>query len=98
MILFPTQKETYDKLQLLPGHKNDCGRTGVNGGYAENPETKYGVNCYGKKPDGLDPSPQSVIKEPSKEDIEKEVKIKYWKDNRDTLLLDSFNKTKWSEY
>ena len=30
--LFPTQKETWDHLQTVPGHENDCGRPGINGG------------------------------------------------------------------
>jgi len=50
LALFPTQKKTYDTLQTIPGHENDCGRTGVNGGYIANPNVKFGVNCYGYKP------------------------------------------------
>jgi hypothetical protein len=50
MALFPTQQNTYDKLQKIEGHENDCGRPGVNGGYMKNPEIKFGVNCYGYKP------------------------------------------------
>ena len=53
-ILFPTQKKLYDKLQKIPGHENDCGRQGVNGGYIKNPHVKFGVNCYGKKPKKTD--------------------------------------------
>ena len=30
---------------------NNCGRPGVNGGYFDNPNIKFGVNCYGQKPD-----------------------------------------------
>jgi hypothetical protein len=48
--LFPTQKKTYDHLQTIPGHENDCGRTGINGGYMANPRLRFGVNCYGNKP------------------------------------------------
>ena len=50
MALFPTQEKTYDKLQKIKGHENDCGRPGVNGGYIANPKVKFGVNCYGYKP------------------------------------------------
>ena len=50
LALFPTQKKTYDRLQTIPGHENDCGRTGVNGGYIANPNIKFGINCYGNKP------------------------------------------------
>jgi len=48
--LYPTQEETYDKLQQTDSHKQDCGDPGVNGGYFANKELKFGVNCYGKKP------------------------------------------------
>ena len=48
MALFPTQKKTYDGLQKIKGHENDCGRPGINGGYMKNPKMRFGVNCYGK--------------------------------------------------
>ena len=51
MIFYPTQKETYDKLQTIEGHEHDCGRTGINGGYIDNAYAKFGVNCYGYKPE-----------------------------------------------
>ena len=47
--LFPTQMSTWKKLQDTKGHENDCGRPGVNGGYIENPNVRFGVNCFGKK-------------------------------------------------
>ena len=50
MIFFPTQKDTWQKLQKDPKKKNNCGRPGINGGYMENPYVKFGVNCYGVKP------------------------------------------------
>ena len=49
--LYPTQKETYDKLQAGPeDQRMACGVPGVNGGFFDNPELKFGVNCYGTKP------------------------------------------------
>ena len=64
MILFPTQKKTWEKLQKIDedrgcdsnaaSHKNDCGRPGINGGYIANPYVKFGVNCFGKKPKASD--------------------------------------------
>lgn len=49
--IFPTQKATYEKLQGGPEEqRNACGRPGVNGGYFDNPELRFGVNCYGVKP------------------------------------------------
>lgn len=50
MAFFPTQYKTWNILQYITGHENDCGRPGVNGGFISNPNIKFGVNCYGKKP------------------------------------------------
>jgi hypothetical protein len=50
LALFPIQKELYNQLKTIPGHQHDCGRPGVNGGYIEDNQTTFGVNCYGKKP------------------------------------------------
>jgi hypothetical protein len=51
MALFPTQKETWDKMQAGPeGQRMACGAVGMNGGYFDNPEMRFGVNCYGTKP------------------------------------------------
>lgn len=53
MALYPTQKGTWDALQqeVDPKKKTACGRPGVNGGYFD-PASKFGVNCYGFKPQG----------------------------------------------
>ena len=51
MVLMPTQKETWDKLQLTKTKKNMCGRPGVNGGFLGNTDMRFGANCYGVKPD-----------------------------------------------
>ena len=49
--VFPTQQQTYDKLQAGPEEERmACGTPGVNGGYFDNPELRMGVNCYGSKP------------------------------------------------
>jgi hypothetical protein len=51
MAVYPTSQETYDKTQSGPDEdKHQCGQPGVNGGYFDNPELRYGVTCYGKKP------------------------------------------------
>ena len=51
MALFPTQKETYERLQEgCSGDQNSCGRPGINGGYIDNPNVRFAANCYGKKP------------------------------------------------
>ena len=105
MALFPTQKETWKKLQKVKGHENDCGRPGINGGYIENPYVEFGVNCFGKKPK---PSAddlarmnreQQFIVPTSEADKELNAKVQFWKDNAAQLLqLNSHNTKKWSEY
>lgn len=51
MALFPTQQSTWNDLQqeMSEEKRTSCGRPGVNGGYFD-PNTKFGVNCYGVKP------------------------------------------------
>lgn len=106
MIFFPTQKSSWDKLQKNSKTKNNCGRPGINGGYMANPNLKFGVNCYGVKP-----KPSSyetnlmkarnvndvIPKTPEQKLIDD--KVKFWKDNADKMLVvNSFNKDKWSVY
>ena len=50
--VYPTQKTTFDELQG-GGNEDErlaCGQPGVNGGFFDNPELRFGVNCYGDKP------------------------------------------------
>jgi hypothetical protein len=49
--VYPTQQSTFDKLQSGPeDDRMSCGTPGINGGYFDNPELKFGVNCYGSRP------------------------------------------------
>lgn len=53
--VYPTQESTYNKLQQGPeDERMSCGTPGVNGGYFDNPELRFGVNCYGDKPSETD--------------------------------------------
>jgi hypothetical protein len=100
LALFPTQKQTYDNLQKIDGHQNDCGRTGVNGGYIANPKIKFGVNCYGYKPkmtseeDELmktsSPYPETM------KDIAFQKRIDYWKNQVSDILVSPFNHSSWA--
>jgi hypothetical protein len=104
MALFPTQKSSWKKLQDFPKHKHDCGRPGINGGYFKNPYLKFGVNCYGVKPDGSDndlnrmDANRTTPYPKSPEDKETDKKVEEWKKNKDKMLVNSFNKTIWSKY
>ena len=102
LALFPTQKKTYDRLQTIPGHENDCGRTGVNGGYIANPNIKFGINCYGNKPkitseeDELmktaTPYPETA------KDLAFQKRIDFWKNKVDEILVSPFNYNTWGSF
>lgn len=99
LALFPTQKKTYDVLQSKPGRGNDCGRPGINGGYIANPNVKFGVNCYGVKPD-ITPEEQHIMKTvppypQTAEEIEFQKKVDKMKQNIDNILLSPFNHNSW---
>jgi preprotein translocase subunit SecG len=101
MALFPTQNTTFKNLQKIKGHKHDCGRPGVNGGYIANPAVKFGVNCYGHKPkinqeerhlmDVTTPYPKT------KEELTLEKQVAYWKNKLDQILVSPFNYSSWSK-
>ena len=50
--VYPTQQKTFDKLQTAASddERMACGLPGINGGYMDNPELRFGVNCYGDRP------------------------------------------------
>jgi hypothetical protein len=95
LALFPIQKAVYNELKKVPNHEHDCGRPGVNGGYMENKNLKFGVNCYGKKPYASEKELHHMKKKYlpiSDETIQKEKDKKVNK-----YLISPFNKEKWSE-
>ncbi len=51
LALYPTQEDSFAKLELNPETRGQCGLPGVNGGYFENKNLKFGANCYGEKPE-----------------------------------------------
>ena len=100
MALFPTQQKTFDTLQKIEGHENDCGRPGVNGGYMANPALKFGVNCFGYKPRINSTEEELMANEPlypkTLKDIAMENRVNYWKDKLTTILVSPFNSATWS--
>lgn len=102
LALFPTQQKTYDELQKIKGHENDCGRPGVNGGFIANPNLRFGVNCYGKKPQMTQAEEDLMATQPiyprTVEDIALEDRVKYWKDKLDTIMVSPFNHDTWSKF
>ena len=94
LALYPTQPEFWNKLQNEPYRKYECGKPGVNGGYFENQNYKFGANCYGVKP------------EPKSNELEKdrygsvrltarELKTTEYKEQLDKFRISPFNEDKW---
>jgi hypothetical protein len=98
MAYFPTQKDTWDTLQRDPKLKHACGRPGINGGFIDNPNVKFGANCFGVKPmapKDWDPKP-IAISAPATGSLE-DPKVKELK-NRGYLNGFNQNIKKWSEH
>lgn len=102
MALFPTQQKTWENLQKIEGHENDCGRPGINGGYISNPAVKFGVNCYGIKPKINSTEEDLMANEPiypkTLKDIAMENRINYWKDKLSQIIVSPFNHENWSKF
>jgi hypothetical protein len=100
MALFPTQFDRWEKLQKIKGHENDCGRPGINGGYIDNPNVRFGVNCYGYRPK-MTPQEAELMKNaqlfPStQEEINFEKRVDHWKKRIAEILVAPFNNKNWS--
>ena len=101
MALYPTQQTTWDGLQKIKGHENDCGRPGINGGFIKNPALKFGANCYGYKPK-MTPLEEDIMANATpypktKKDMAVEKRTEYWKERLPEILVSPFNYKSWSK-
>lgn len=100
MALFPTQYDKWAELQKIPGHKQDCGRPGINGGYIANPNVRFGINCYGYKPKITNIEAEMMEKSPlypkTQKEIDFEKRVDYWKTKIGEILVSPFNSKNWS--
>jgi hypothetical protein len=103
MILYPTQKATWDELQKStdPAKKNSCGRPGINGGHIDDAAMKAGVNCYGPKPEMNQGSSKLMAGIQNYEsgkmlDPIHEARIQQMKDKINDVVVAPFNKSAWS--
>ena len=98
--VYPTQKETWDKLQHGPeDEKYACGEPGVNGGSFDNPEMRFGVNCYGKKP-AQSATDERILMERGNipmtaETLKIDQQVRHFKENADTIGVLPFNNSQW---
>lgn len=100
MALFPTSMNKWKKLQKVKDHENDCGRPGINGGYIDNPNIRYGANCYGYKP-VMNESEKELMENSSlypktKEELKFDKRVDYWKRRLSNILVAPFNNKNWS--
>lgn len=100
MALFPTQKKTWDRLQKIKGHENDCGRPGINGGFIANPDVRFGINCYGFKPQITAAEAEDMKTAPvfpkTMKDMERQQRVAYWQTQLNNILVSPFNNDVWS--
>lgn len=101
MAVYPTQKETFDKLQKgAPEYRNACGRVGINGGHFDNPELRFGVTCYGVKPsrNATDELLESTVSlPPTTAEIEYDKKVQKYREQLNTMVVLPFKRGQWTE-
>jgi hypothetical protein len=94
--LYPTQRGTWQALQGEPNtvRRTACGRPGVNGGYFD-PNTKYGVNCFGFKPTGKAELP---LPPPGTDDKAFRAAVAKFRKMLASFNLVPYSRTEWSGY
>jgi hypothetical protein len=94
--LYPTQKATWQSLQgeVDQSKRTACGRPGINGGYFD-PNTKFGVNCYGFKPIGKAELP---LPPPGADPNAFKKAVAGFKAMLNSFNLTPFSRSEWSGY
>jgi len=101
MALYPTQPNTWNKLQKIKGHKHDCGRPGINGGFIANENVRFGINCYGYRPK-ITKLERELMETNSpfpvtKQERRFEKKVDYFRSILPDILVSPFNYDQWSQ-
>lgn len=99
MAVYPTQKETWEKIQSGPEEQRlACGNPGLNGGYFDNPELRFGVNCYGSKPSQSSHDATRVAKgtPQSPGELAFDKKVAAFRTEADNIGILPFNTNKWN--
>lgn len=95
LAVYPTQKETYEKLQHGPeDQRMSCGVPGVNGGYFPNADQRFGVNCYGPRPAESALDERMQMQDASKTAYDREVNR--FKAELDSIAVSPWNPQQWS--
>jgi len=95
LAVYPTQKETYDKLQHGPeSERMSCGLPGVNGGYFPNQDQRFGVTCFGSRP--AETALDERLQQADKSDIAFDRQVNHFKSELGTIAVNPWSSKKWS--
>ena len=98
--VFPTQETTFNKLQSGPeDQRMVCGTPGVNGGYFDNPEIKFGVNCYGIKPSENEADNRAIMAQNgdlTPQALAFDKKVLDYKSHMGQIPVNPFNPSNWA--
>ena len=100
MAFYPTQTDKWEKLQKIEGHEHDCGRPGINGGYIDNPNVRFGANCFGYKPVITEKEMNQMGNTPLYPKTNKELQfdknVDMWRKKLSEITVAPFNNKNWS--
>jgi ABC-type multidrug transport system fused ATPase/permease subunit len=98
--VYPTQESTYNKLQAGPeDQRGACGVTGINGGFFDNPEMRFGVNCYGKRPSENEADTKHIMAKNSNltpDALAYDKKVQGYKQHKSEIAVNPFKSGAWS--
>lgn len=99
--IYPTQQSTFDKLQSGPeDDRMTCGMPGINGGYFDNPELRFGVNCYGSRPSENESDVRHKMNNNESltpQTLEYNRKVQDYKAHKSEISINPFKDGSWSE-
>jgi len=105
---YPTQPESWNKLQANPSTANHCGRPGLNGGYMENPNIRFGVNCYDNNSQTTTETHKNIIEDTqaietqplplTPEEVAFNDKLQNWTPNTANLNIQKADQKQWTSY
>jgi hypothetical protein len=97
--VFPTQESTFNKLQSGPDDQRlSCGVAGINGGYFDNPELRFGVNCYGIRPSENEADNRAIMNKNNLTPgaIAFDKKVFNYKNHKSEIPVNPFSRDNWS--
>jgi hypothetical protein len=97
LALYPTQYNAWKKLQSgTKVKRKSCGLPGVNGGYFDNGNLKFGANCYGKKP-AKNSNGTNCLASYDEDEIDYNNKVNKFVNEIEDYNILPFNKNKWDD-